>query len=592
MQADADEPRQTSGQSAVGSAQAVDPPFELRPTQPPPVPGLPVPGLPDSTSLDVDSGEDGLAPEELDALLQAEPTRTGSIRPGSRCAGRIVTIDESGVIVSFGAKVEGHVPLEEFRDAGGEIVAEPGQQVEVIVERLGAPGSYAVLSYRRARESTAWKQLETSYAERLPIQARVVGRVKGGLRVDIGVAAFLPGSHLDIRPVRDLDAWIGKTIEVLVIECNRRRSNAVVSRSELLKAELQMRQQETLSQLRVGEPATGVVKNVTTYGVFVDLGGIDGLIKLKELSYGRVGSPGDLLRAGQQVTAKVLRIDPSKERVALSLRDMQPDPWLTISERYQVGAGVRGRVASVQDYGAFVELEPGVEGLIHITEIDWSRRPKHPSKTFAVGSETETVVLSVSPGERRISLSFKRLTPDPWDQYGASLEIGQVVAGIVRRVTTYGVFVEIVEGLEGLVHISDLSWDTRTKNPRDLVRKGQQINTVVLHVDTENRRLSLGVKQLEPDVWDTFLSQNAVGDIVPGTVLRIVKFGLFVELAPAVEGLCHNSQAPRPLGRGTSALEVGQRYEFEILDVNERGRRIGLRCEKAVALRDEESEST
>ena len=254
MQADADEPRQTSGQSAAGGVQAADPPLELRPAQPSLIPGLPMPGLPDSAALDADAGEDGLAPEELDALLQAEPTQTGSIHPGSRCAGRIVTVDESGVIVSFGAKVEGHVALEEFRDASGEIVAEPGQQIEVIVERLGAPGSYAVLSYRRARELTAWKQIESSYAQRLPIQGRVVGRVKGGLRVDIGVAAFLPGSQLDIRPVRDLDAWLGKTIEVLVVECNRRRSNAVVSRSELLKAELQIRQQETLSRCAWARP--------------------------------------------------------------------------------------------------------------------------------------------------------------------------------------------------------------------------------------------------------------------------------------------------------------------------------------------------
>ena len=560
---------------------------EPAPEPPPPsegrvVPGLPIPGLPDPEAPDEDPGEETFDPEELEALVRGEPSRAPQIHPGSRCQGTIVAVSDEGVIVSFGAKVEGRVPLEEFRDAAGEIAAAPGQDVEVLVERLGAPGDYAVLSYRRARESAAWRQIETAHARHLPVRAQVVQRVKGGLRVDIGVAAFLPGSQVDIRPVRNLDAWIGRTVEVVVVECNRRRSNAVVSRSELLKAERQARMAETLARLEVGEPATGTVKNITTYGVFVDLGGIDGLIKVTELSYGRVGNPSDLLSAGQEVTAKVLRIDSEKERVALSLRAMRPDPWATIEERYKAGDRVIGRVASVTDYGAFIELEPGVEGLIHVTEIDWSRRPKHPSKTFAPGAETEAIVLGVKPAERRISLSFKRLAPDPWDQYGASLEVGLVVEGIVRRITTYGLFVEIVEGIEGLVHVSDLSWDTRARNPREVARKGQKLNTVILQVDTENRRLSLGVKQLEPDAWDTFLSQNAVSETVPGLVRRLVKFGAFVELAPGVEGLCHRSQSPQ----GKHGLRTGKRYHFKILDVNEQARRIGLRCERAVPLEE------
>lgn len=546
------------------------------------VPGLPVPGLPDPDAPDEDPEDDPYVPEELNAFVKAEPADSPQVYPGSRCKGTIVTVSEAGVIVSFGTKVEGHVPLEEFRNSSGEITANAGQEVEVFVERLGAPGAYAVLSYRRARESVAWRQIETAHAQHLPVQARIVQRVKGGLRVDIGVAAFLPGSQLDIRPVRNLDDWVGKTVEVAVVECNRRRSNAVVSRSELLKAEKQARLAETLGRLEMGEPATGVVKNITTYGVFVDLGGIDGLIKLTELSYGRVGNPSELLKTGQEVTAKVLRIDSEKERVALSLRAMRPDPWGTIEERYKVGDRLTGKVASVTDYGAFIELEPGVEGLIHVSEIDWSRRPKHPSKTFSPSAETEAVVLDVKPAERRISLSFKRLVADPWDQYGPSLEVGLVVEGLVRRITTYGLFVEIVEGIEGLVHVSDLSWDTRAKNPRDVARKGQKINTVILQVDIESRRLSLGVKQLEPDAWDTFLGQNAVGDAVPGLVRRLVKFGAFVELAPGVEGLCHRSQSPQ----GKYGLRSGRRYHFEILDVNEQARRIGLRCERAEPLED------
>ena len=559
----------------------------LEPSAPATPVGVPVPGLPDPATADDGSADDALAPEELAALIAPAAADSPQIRPGSCCKGVIVTVSESDVLVAFGAKVEGRVPLDEFRQANGEIVAEPGQEIDVIVERLGAPGAYALLAHRRVREAAAWSKLEAAHASGAPVQAAVVGRVKGGLSVDIGVFAFLPGSQVDISPVRDLDAWIGRSIKVVVIDCDRRRSNAVVSRSALLKAERQQRQAETLAGLVEGGAATGIVKNVTSYGVFVDLGGIDGLIKLAELSYGRVGDPSKLLQIGQEVTAKVLRVDLDKERVALSLRAMRPDPWSTIEDRYAAGSRVRGRVASVADYGVFVELEPGVEGLIHVTEIDWSRQQRHPSKTFSPDAETEAVVLSVRPKQRRLSLSFKRLAPDPWEQYGASLEVGQVVSGVVRRVMDYGIFVELVAGIEGLVHVSDISWDTRSQKPRDVAKKGQQINTVILSVDVENRRLSLGIKQLEPDVWDTLLSQIVAGDVVPGRVLRKKEYGFFVELAPGVDGLCHISRSPK----GKPGLEVGQRYEFEILEINQRARRIGLGCDRAVPLAESDSQS-
>ncbi len=541
------------------------------------VPGIPVPGVPEAGPPGEDFGEDPADPVDLSAPVKADVSPEARIRPGSRCKGTVVAVGEAGVIISFGAKVEGYVPLDEFRDTSGEITARVGQDVEVFVERMGAAGSYAALSYRRIREASEWARLEAAHAGRVAVAARVVRRVKGGLRVDIGVEAFLPASQVDLRPVRDLDAWVGKTVDVIVVECERRRSNAVVSRSELLKTERQARMADTLRALAVGEPAAGVVRNITSYGVFVDLGGIDGLIKLTELSYGRVGNPSGLLAPGQEVTARVLRIDTEKERVALSLRAMSPDPWATVAERYAPGDRVRGRVSSVEDYGAFIELESGVEGLVHISEIEWSRRPKHPSKTFSPGAESEAVVLDVNRDDRRISLSFKRLVQDPWDQYASSLDVGMVVEGVVRRVASYGLFVEVVEGIEGLVHVSDLSWDARARNPSEAAREGQQINTVVLHVDKDKRRLSLGLKQLEPDAWDTFLGQHAVGDTVAGVVRRSVKFGSFVELAPGVEGLCHVSQSPK----GERRLQPGRTYEFEVLELNEQSRRIGLRCRRA-----------
>lgn len=568
MAADADRPRRDEAPAQPGAPPAAGGPA-----------GLLVPGTPDPAAVDDDAGDDALAPEELDALIQAEPQAGPAIRPGSRCKGVVVAVVDDGVMVAFGAKVEGRVPLEDFRLPGGQIEVRPGQEVEVVVERLGSPGAYAALSHRRVREAAAWKRIEAAHEQRLPVQARIVGRVKGGLRVDIGVAAFLPGSQLDVRHVRDLDAWVGRTVDVVVIDCDRRRSNAVVSRSELLRAERQQRLDDALANLAVGEPAAGVVKNVTSYGVFVDLGGIDGLIKLADLSYSRVRNPSDIFKPGQEVTAKVVRIEPERERVALSLRAMQPDPWHGVADRYAPGARVSGRVTHVADYGTFVELEPGVEGLIHISETDWSRHPKHPSKTFTPGAETEAVVLKVSPEQRQISLSFKRLAADPWEQYSGTFEIGQVVSGVVRQIVDYGLFVEIVKGVEGLVHVSDLSWNSRAPNPRAAARKGQRINTVILRVDQENRRLALGIKQLEPDGWDAFLGQAAVGDVLPGVVRRKVDFGVFVELAPGVEGLCHSSQAPRRV-----VLQPGRRYEFELLDINERSRRIRLRCERPDAL--------
>lgn len=549
---------------------------------PPPVPAAPpspsgpstIPGLPDLAGPEEDLLDD-IPDFEDPEMLPDIPADAGPVvRAGARCKGTVVAVRDSGVIVAFGTKVEGSVPLAEFQQADGTVSVEPGQEIEVLVERMGAPGEYAALSFKRVRELEVWARIQQAHAHNLSIKGTVVGPVKGGLRVDIGVPAFMPGSQIDIRPVRKMDSWVGSEVEVAVIECDRRRGNVVVSRSSLLRARQRELRAETLGKLAVGEPATGEVTTITSFGVFVDLGGIEGMIKYADLSYGRVRKAEDHVQTGQQLTARVMRIDEAKEKIVLSLKAMQPDPWLTIGERFAVGQRVRGRVTSVKDYGAFVELEPGVEGLIHFSEIDWSRRAKHPTKTFTPNADTEAVVLAIDPDQRRISLSAKRLTPDPWDTHAASLEVGQVVKGVVRKIENYGLFVEIAPGIEGLVHVSDLSWDSRPAQPREVAQKGQEISTVILQTDLENRKLSLGVKQLQPDAWDAFLIENSVGDVLPGTVRRIAKFGAFVELATGVEGLCHSSQLPKD----RSAIKPGQQHEFEILELNERTRRIGLRC--------------
>ncbi len=537
-------------------------------------PGLPVPGPPDGEADE----SDALDPDELAALIVDEPAAGPRIRKGSRCKGIIVQVRKSDVVIDFGEKVEGVTPLEEFRKPNGELVVEVGQEVGVIVDRMGGRGAPAVLSHRRVREAQAWRNLEEAFRSQTSVKAHVVGRVKGGLRVDVGVAGFLPHSQIDERPVRDLDVWIGRTLDVAVISCERRRSNTVVSRRTLLEAERKGRQEEVFSKLVEGEPATGTVTGVVDHSVFVDLGGVDGRIRRGDLSHGRVGDPRAIVKVGQEVTARVLRIDREAGRVSLSLRAMAPDPWATVSERYAEGDRVRGRVTSVQEYGAFVELEPGIEGLIRSVEIDWSRNAKSPAKTFTAGAETEAVILSVDARQRQVGLSFKRLTPDPWEQYGEELQVGKVVSGVVRRAVDYGIFVEIVPGIEGLVHVSDIAWSRRDQSPRTVGRRNREINTVILQVDLENRRLSLGIKQLEPDAWDTFLGQVSVGDTIPGLVLRTVNFGAFVELAPGVEGLCHSSQAP------AGSLHRGQRYPFAILEINEGARRIRLRCDEPIPL--------
>ncbi len=576
-----DDPAPAGGQSGPEGELAAAAPAPAVAAAPPPAPAAPpspggpsaIPGLPDLAGPEDDLLDD-IPDFEDPEMLPDIPADAGPVvRSGARCKGTVVAVRDSGVIVAFGTKVEGSVPLAEFQQADGTVAVEPGQEIEVLVERMGAPGEYAALSFKRVRELEVWARIQQAHAHNLSIKGTVVGPVKGGLRVDIGVPAFMPGSQIDIRPVRKMDSWVGSDVEVAVIECDRRRGNVVVSRSSLLRARQRELRAETLGKLAVGEPATGEVTTITSFGVFVDLGGIEGMIKYADLSYGRVRRAEDHVQTGQQLTARVMRIDEAKEKIVLSLKAMQPDPWLTIGERFAVGQRVRGRVTSVKDYGAFVELEPGVEGLIHFSEIDWSRRAKHPTKTFTPNTDTDAVVLAIDPDQRRISLSAKRLTPDPWDTHAASLEVGQVVKGVVRKIENYGLFVEIAPGIEGLVHVSDLSWDSRPAQPREVAQKGQEISTVILQTDLENRKLSLGVKQLQPDAWDAFLIENSVGDVLPGTVRRIAKFGAFVELATGVEGLCHSSQLPKD----RSAIKPGQQHEFEILELNERTRRIGLR---------------
>jgi small subunit ribosomal protein S1 len=399
--------------------------------------------------------------------------------------------------------------------------------------------------------------------------------VKGGLTVDIGLKAFLPGSQLEIRPVRNLDGYLGQKIEVRVIKLNKKRGNVVVSRKEILEEEQNSKRSTTLEQLGEDAILTGTVKNLTDYGAFVDLGGIDGLLHITDMSWGRLTHPRDLVNVGDEIQVKVLKFDKDKQRVSLGFKQLTPDPWLDAAERYPVNARVKGRVLSVTDYGAFVELEQGIEGLVHLSEMTWSKRLKHPSKLVKPGDEVETVVLSVNPADRRISLGMKQLLENPWENLTERYPTGTVVEGRVRNLTDFGAFIEIEDGIDGLVHVSNLSWTKRVKHPSEVVKKGEKVKAVVLGVEPQNRRLSLGIKQLQPDVWESFFASHRVGDIVHGKVLRTAQFGAFVEVAEGVEGLCHVSEAGEGEA-GHSSLETGMEHDFKIIKINVEEKKVGL----------------
>ena len=488
--------------------------------------------------------------------------------------GTVIKLTDKHVVVDVGLKSEGLIPLEQVLDHTGQPKLKPGDTVEVVVEREEPEGGYLV-SYDKALRHKVWDSIEKAANDKTPVMGTVLGRVKGGLTVDVGIKAFLPGSQLEIRPVRNLDAYIGTQIEVRIIKLNKKRGNVVVSRKELLEEEQTAKRSLTLDHLEEGAILTGTVKNLTDYGAFVDLGGIDGLLHITDMSWGRLTHPRDLVNVGDEIQVKVLKFDRDKQRVSLGFKQLTPDPWLDAVERYPVGARVRGRVLSVTDYGAFVELEQGIEGLVHVSEMTWSKRMKHPSKMVKPGDEAETTILAVNPSDRRISLGMKQLQENPWEHLSERYPAGTMVEGRVRNLTDFGAFIEIEDGIDGLVHVSNLSWTKRVKHPSEILKKGEKVKAVVLGVEAENRRLSLGIKQLQPDVWETFFDQHRAGDVVKGKVLRTAQFGAFVEIAEGIEGLCHVSEATDQTGAPVK-LETGTEYDFKIIKMNPEEKKVGL----------------
>jgi small subunit ribosomal protein S1 len=446
----------------------------------------------------------------------------------------------------------------------------------VLLERTEDRDGYIVLSREKAEKMKIWDEVEKAYADKKVVIGRVIERIKGGLAVDIGVRAFLPGSQIDVRPVRNLDALKGQELRMRVIKVNKKRGNIVLSRKALLEEENAEKKKTTLETLADGKVLRGTVKNITDYGAFIDLGGIDGLLHITDMSWGRVGHPSELFKVNDEVDVTVLKYDAATERVSLGHKQLVQDPWATVQDRYPVGARMSGKVVSLTDYGAFVELEPGVEGLIHVSEMSWSKRVKHPSKILNVGDSVEAMVLGVDPAARRISLGLKQVESNPWHELTEKYPVGTRIKGKVRNLTEFGAFVEVEEDIDGLIHISDMSWSKRVKHPSELLKKGDVVEAMVLSIDAENQRLSLGLKQLATDIWDDFFSRHNVGDTIEGKITRMTNFGAFVELDEGIEGLIHVSEFDDSHGGEKIELTVGKNYQMKIIKLSPQERKIGL----------------
>ena len=501
---------------------------------------------------------------------------------GDVLRGRIVQLRDGEVLVDVGYKSEGVIPIEEFHRTG--VTPKVGDEIEVYLEAKEDAEGLIVLSKEKADKLKVWDAISRAYEKGSPVEGRVVEVVKGGLSVDVGVKAFLPGSQVDLRPVKNLTSLLGQTIRARVIKLNRRRGNVVLSRRAVLEEEREDRRKQTLAVLHEGMLYTGTVKNLTDYGAFIDLGGVDGLLHVTDMSWGRVSHPSELFQVGDQVEVVVLRFDRETGRVSLGYKQKTSDPWTTVDDRYPVGAKATGRVVSLTNYGAFVELEPGVEGLVHVSEMSWTRRVGHPSKLVNVGDQVEVVVLDVNKTNKRISLGMKQVEPDPWATIDQRYTPGVRVQGKVRNLTDFGAFVELEPGVDGLLHVSDLSWTRNIGHPSEVLKKGQAVEMVILNVDREAKRISLGMKQLQPDPWETVTERYPMGSRVQGKVVRITDFGAFVELEPGVDGLLHVSQmSSRPVSRPEDILNVGDELTLMVIRVDPHERRIGLSLKEVAA---------
>ncbi len=511
-------------------------------------------------------------------------------RTGDVLTGTVLLVTRDSVIIDINYKCEGQAPLAEFLDSEGNPTVKEGDEVDVYFEGTETENGTVMLSHAKAEKFKVWRELERAFQNETPVEGAILGKVKGGLKVDIGVAAFLPGSHVDIRPARNLDRYVGQRGRFQILKFNRARANVVVSRRTVLERERASLKEQTLKVLEEGVILEGTVKNITDYGAFIDLGGLDGLLHITDMSWGRLQHPSEVLSVGDKVKVVVLKYDPERERVSLGMKQIMPDPWTKAAENYPPGMRTKGKVVSVTDYGAFVELEKGIEGLVHVSEMSWSKRAVHPSKVVNVGDLVEVQVLGVDEANRRISLGLKQTEPNPWQELARRHPVGSKVHGKVKSITDFGVFVEIEPGIDGLVHISDLSWTRKVRHPSELVKKGDEVDAVVLGIEVEHERVSLGMKQTVGDPWQTVAERYPLNTRVKGKVSSVADFGVFVELEEGIEGLIHISQlSSERVDKPQSLFKVGDELEALVVQVDTKERRIGLSI-KALKQHEEREE--
>ena len=498
------------------------------------------------------------------------------IQYGDIATGKVVQINPDTVMVDVGWKTEGFIPAKELRDADGNMNIAVGDDIVVFIDKRDSEGNL-ILSREKAAKLKVWDEIKSVCENNSTIKGKVTEKVKGGLSVDIGVTAFLPGSQIDTRPVKDLDKFVGQTLDFHILKYDRKRNNVVLSRRSIVAAEREAEKQETLSTIKEGSVVEGIIKNITDYGIFVDLGGIDGLLHVTDISWGRIAKPAENFHKGDKITVKVLSFDPEKEKVSLGLKQLTGNPWEQISDKYPVGALVSGKVVNLTDYGVFVELEPGVEGLVHISEMYWTREIKHPSKVLNVGETINVVVLEVNPEAKRVSLSLKQTSPNPWEKLREKYKVGTVVKGVVRNITNFGIFVGIEEGIDGLVHVSDISWKHRVTHPAEHFKKGQEVEAVVLNVDIENEKFSLGIKQIEKNPWEDLAQKYVPGSIVTGKITNFTDFGIFVEIEEGIEGLVHISEISQKRVKSSSELySVGDSVSAYVKSIDAKAKKIRL----------------
>jgi small subunit ribosomal protein S1 len=523
----------------------------------------------------VEEGSPDSNPRDYERLLD-QYSQVESPAEGEVVRGKVLKVNPAGVVVDVGYKSEGIIPVEEFLSADGSIKVKPGDEIDVLLEFAEDGEGHVVLSREKAERIKAWDDIERAFNNQLVISGLVLGRIKGGLSVDIGAKAFLPGSLVDIRSVKNLDGYQGQTIQCKIIKINKRRGNIVLSRKLVLEEQRCRQRNSILTRLQDGLVVDGIVKNITDYGVFVDLGGIDGLLHVTDISWGRMSHPSMTFNLGSKIQVKVLKFDKEKERVSLGYKQLVPDPWESVSQRYPIETRLQATVTSLTDYGAFLEIEPGVEGLVHASEMSWNKRIKTPSRLVSVGDIVTAVVLDLNAAERKLSLGLKQTMPDPWKTLNERYKVGTVIIGQVRNLTDFGAFIEIEDGIDGLVHISDLSWTRKLKHPSELLKKGERVRAVILRLEVESHRLSLGIKQLQTDVWEEFFSKHHVGDLVQGRITHFASFGAFVEVQEGIEALCHSSEFEESTPGQNTSLLLDQSYNFRIIRLLPQERKIGL----------------